>query len=106
MVQLAIHESIHGIPSGNISGALHFTARRVFMGCMFACDYFLWGYLQGKVYTARPRTIDDIKMAIRTQISAIPEDMERRSLRNLRYSFEECVRSNGQQFCDVLFKTK
>jgi hypothetical protein len=29
-----------------------------------ACDYFLWGYLKAKVYTTRPRTIDDLKIAI------------------------------------------
>jgi hypothetical protein len=30
-----------------------------------ACDYFLWGYLKTKVYTTRPRTIDELKIAIR-----------------------------------------
>jgi hypothetical protein len=38
-----------------------------------ACDYFLWGYLNEKVHTTRPRTIDDLKIAILKQISAIPE---------------------------------
>jgi hypothetical protein len=70
------------------------------------CDYFLWGYLKAKVYTTRSRTIDDLKIAIRKQISAIPENMARRALGNLLESLEECVRNDGQHFSDVLFKTK
>jgi hypothetical protein len=29
------------------------------------CDYFIWGYLKEKVYTAKPWTIEDLKIAIR-----------------------------------------
>jgi hypothetical protein len=42
-----------------------------------ACDYFLWAYLKTKVHTTRPRTIDDLKIAVRKQISAISENMAR-----------------------------
>jgi hypothetical protein len=49
-----------------------------------ACDYFLWGYLKAEVYTTRSRTIDDLKITIPNQISAIPENMVRRALGNLR----------------------
>jgi hypothetical protein len=40
-----------------------------------ACEYFLWGYLKAKAYTTRPRTIDNLKIEIRKQISATPENM-------------------------------
>jgi hypothetical protein len=36
-----------------------------------APDYFLWGYFKAKFCTTRPRTIDDLKIVIRKQISAI-----------------------------------
>jgi hypothetical protein len=68
-------ETIHGGPSGNISGARYFTARRASMAFLFACDYFLRAYLKAKMYTARPRTTDNFKIAIRKQTSAVPEDM-------------------------------
>jgi hypothetical protein len=25
------------------------------------CDFFLWGYLKNRVYTTRPRTLDELK---------------------------------------------
>jgi hypothetical protein len=64
------------------------------------------GYVKGKVYTTRPWTIDDLKIAIRKKISAIPENTARRELVNLPARLEECVRNDGQKLSDVLFKTK
>jgi hypothetical protein len=81
-------ETIHRGRLGNISGARHFITLRTSMACMLACDYFLWGYLKAKMYTTRPRTIDDLKIAIRKQISAIPENMARRALRNCEQSWK------------------
>ncbi|KAJ4434355.1 hypothetical protein ANN_22914 [Periplaneta americana] len=37
-----------------------------------ADDFFLWGYLKGKVYQERPDTIQDFKDKIRTEIQEIP----------------------------------
>jgi hypothetical protein len=45
-----------------------------------ASDHFLWGYLKAKVYTIKPWTIDNLKIAIRKQISGIPENMMRQEL--------------------------
>jgi hypothetical protein len=28
------------------------------------CDFFLWGYLKGKVYNPLPKTLDDLKVNI------------------------------------------
>jgi hypothetical protein len=41
------------------------------------------GHLKEKVYTTRQWIIDDLKIVIRKQISAFPENMERRALENL-----------------------
>jgi hypothetical protein len=53
-----------------------------------ACDYFLWEYLKVKVYATRQQTIDDddFKIKIWKKFSAIPENMARRALGNLRAS--------------------
>jgi hypothetical protein len=40
-----------------------------------ACDYSLWRCLKAKVYTTRPRTIDDLKVVIPKQIETIPGNM-------------------------------
>jgi hypothetical protein len=71
-----------------------------------ACDYFLWGYLKAKVYTTRPRNINDLKITIQKQISAIPKNMARRALGNLQTRLGKCVCNDGQHLSDVLFKMK
>jgi hypothetical protein len=48
------------------------------------------------VHTTRPRTIDDLKIAVRKQISAISENMARWALGNPRASLEVCVCNVGQ----------
>jgi hypothetical protein len=53
-----------------------------------ACDYFLWEYLKAKGYTTRPWTIDDFKITIQKQISAIPENMAGQALGNLQARLE------------------
>jgi hypothetical protein len=36
-----------------------------------SCDFYLWGYLKGKVYENNPKTIDELKENIRRSIEAI-----------------------------------
>jgi hypothetical protein len=71
---------------------------------MSACDYFLWGYLKGKVYATRPRNIEELKARIREEISNIPEDMLHRAMQSLRIRCEECVRKNKGHLDEVIFK--
>jgi hypothetical protein len=56
-------KNIHGIRSGNVSGACHFTARRASMAYTFAWSLCLWlfplGVLKAKVYITPPWTIDE-----------------------------------------------
>jgi hypothetical protein len=68
------------------------------------CVYLLWGYLEAKVYTTRPRPFDDLKVPIRKHISAIPENMVRWALRNLQARLEEYVRNDGSIL--VMFSSK
>lgn len=70
------------------------------------CDFFLWGYLKSKVYTHRPRSIEELKDAIRQEIAAIPHEMTRRVVDNFRERIRQCVDSNGTHLIDIIFKTK
>jgi hypothetical protein len=70
------------------------------------CDHFLWGYLKAKVYTDRPRTINDFEISIQEQISVAPENTVSRRLGNLWARLEEWVCNDGKHLSDVLFKTK
>ena len=38
-------------------------------------DFFLWGYLKGKVYTNKPRTIQKLKEGIIREVRDIPQEM-------------------------------
>jgi hypothetical protein len=38
-------------------------------------DYFLWGYLKGRVYQNKPRTIDALKANITEEIQAVTADV-------------------------------
>jgi hypothetical protein len=69
------------------------------------CDFFLWGYLKEKVYTHRPRTIDELKAAITEEINAIPLNMTRRVMDNFRERLQQCVVNGGRHLQDIIFKT-
>ena len=39
------------------------------------CDFFLWRYLKSRVYTHKPRTLNDLKEAIRQEIRPIDRQL-------------------------------
>ena len=39
------------------------------------CDFFLWGYLKSRVYTQKSPTLNDLKGAIRQEISPIDRQL-------------------------------
>jgi hypothetical protein len=43
-----------------------------------ACNFFLWGYLKGKVYTGRLNYVTVLKQRIYEEIQYIPDDMLRK----------------------------
>ena len=47
-------------------------------------DFFLWGYLKSKVYTSKPKTIDELKCNIRAEIAAITPEMLANIMQNAR----------------------
>ena len=70
------------------------------------CDFFfLWGYLKSKVYRNRPQSIEQLKDAIRQEITAIPHEMTRRVIDNFRERLWQCVDNNGCHLMDLIFKT-
>ena len=47
-----------------------------------ALDYFLWGYLKGKVYVNVPPTIQDLKRTIQAEIEAIDQLLLQKAIEN------------------------
>ena len=69
------------------------------------CDFFLGENLKSKVYSNRPQSIEQLKDAIRQEITAIPHEMTGRVIDNFRERFRQCVDNNGSHLTDLIFKT-
>ena len=69
------------------------------------CDFFLWGYLMSKVYSNHPQSIEQLKDAIRQEITAIPHEMTHRVIDNFHERLRQCVDNNGSHLTDLIFKT-
>ena len=70
------------------------------------CDFFLWGYLKSRVYESKPRTLDELKDAIKMEIALIDENLLQRVHSNLLDRLSSCYEQDGRHnMLDVLFKT-
>jgi len=65
-------------------------------------DFFLWGPLKGKVYKNTPRTIEQIKDAIRQEIQAVNIDTLGKVFQNLEKRIQVSFDVKGDQFQDRL----
>ena len=61
-------------------------------------DFFLWGLLKGKVYKNTPRTIEQLKGAIRQEIQAVSVDTLGKVLQNLEKRIQVCLDVKRDQF--------
>ena len=63
------------------------------------------GYLKSKVYTQRPRSVEELKDAIRHEIAAITPMMINRVIDNFHKRVNLCVNNHGKHLTDLIFKT-
>lgn len=54
------------------------------------CEYFLWEYLQSKVYANRSQIVQELKSNIRAEIEAIPNEMLQGVTHNFINQLEQC----------------
>lgn len=66
------------------------------------CDLFLWGHLKSRVYTKKPRTIDDLKNSIRQAVEAVPSEMSERAVHN----FQEMNLQERRHVQDIILRTQ
>ena len=69
------------------------------------CDFFLWGYLKSCVYTHKPRTLNDLKKAIRQEIRPIDRQLLDRVTDDFKRKVENCIQEDGRHLTDIIFKT-
>ena len=65
-------------------------------------DYFLWGYLIGRVYLNKPRTIDVLKANITEEIQAVTANVLARTFQNTACMVQSCLDANGGHFQHLL----
>ena len=61
-------------------------------------DFVLWGLLKGKVYKNTPRTVKQLKDAIRQEIQAVSADILGKVFRNLEKRIQVCLDVKGDHF--------
>jgi len=66
-------------------------------------DYFLWGYLKGRIFQNKPRTIDALKANITEESQALTADVLARTFQNMARRVRSCMDANGGHFQHVLW---
>jgi len=65
-------------------------------------DYFLWGYLKGRVYRNKPRTKDALKANITEEIQAVTANVLARNFLNMARQVQSCLDANCGHFRHML----
>jgi hypothetical protein len=66
-------------------------------------DYFLWGYVKGKVYANNPQTIQELKDNIRGVICEIEPHLCENVIENFDKRMAACKKSRGGHLADIVF---
>ena len=67
-------------------------------------DFFLWGFLNDRVFWRRIVTIQELKQAIIDEVAAIDENLRRRMYGNFQTRLQQCIDVNGGHLPDVIFR--
>jgi len=70
-----------------------------------SCDFFLWGYLKGRVYTHKPRNLNQLKDAIRQEVLKIDQQLLVRAMDDFKRRIENCIQEDGRHLNDIIFHT-
>ena len=82
-------------------GDVHWPARSPDLS---VCDFFLWGYLKSKVYCNKPRTLNDLKVAISEEIAAVSNDTLTKVMTNFEERLLMCIGEGGRHLSDIFKK--
>ena len=66
-------------------------------------DYFLWGYLKGRIFQNKPRTIDALKVNITEEIQAVTAGVLARNFQNMVRRVQSCLDANSGHFQHMLW---
>ena len=69
------------------------------------CDFFLWRYLKSRVYTHKPRTLNDLKETVRQEIRPIDRQLLARVMDDFKKRLENYIQEDGRHLTDIICKT-
>ena len=72
---------------------------------LYMCDFYLWGFLKSRVYAGKPRTLGELKTAIRESIQEMGEETLVKVEANFRKRLQICARDNGHHLSDIIFRS-
>ena len=64
-----------------------------------------WGYLKGRVYTHKPRNLNELKDAIRQEVLTIDQQLLARAMDDFKRRIENCIQEDGRHLNDIIFHT-
>ena len=69
-----------------------------------SCDFFLWGYLKGRVYTQKPRNLSELD-AIRKEVLTIDQQLLGRAMDDFKRRIENCIQEDVRHLNYIIFHT-
>ena len=72
---------------------------------IYRFETLLWGFLKSRVYTNSPRTIEELKLSIRQEIAALPQEMLECAMQDFEERLRMCIRQEGHHRTDIIFRT-
>ncbi|GFG40792.1 hypothetical protein Cfor_06070, partial [Coptotermes formosanus] len=63
------------------------------------------GCLKSNLFISKLRTNEKLQQRTKEEFAAIPEQMARRAMENLRERLDQCLRNGGGHLRDEIFKT-
>ena len=59
------------------------------------CDFFLWGFVQSKMYVDSPSTIQELEAKITARMQSIPQDLIDSSIKNYEKRINQLIDNVG-----------
>ena len=70
-----------------------------------SCDFFLWGYAKGRVYTHKPRNLNQLKDVIWQEVLTIDQQLLARAMDDFKRRIENCIQEYGRHVNYIIFHT-
>jgi len=69
-----------------------------------SCDFFLWVYLKCRVYTHKPRNLNQLKDAIQQDVLTIDQQLLACAMDDFKRRIENCIQEDGRHL-NYIFHT-